>query len=65
MNDQMRRYLDDEWDEQPEPAERDRSDKRPTKPLTQERRQQAKEWGRAHAKYHRQLKKAGLKHEKP
>ena len=66
MNAQMRRYLDEDNDLSDETeTERERSDRRPAKPLTQERRQQSKEWGRAHAKWHRERRKAGLVSNKP
>ena len=67
MNDRMRRYLDEDWDqtgEQEEP-DRERDDKKTTNAVKQDRRQQGKEWGRAHAKYHRERKKAGLTSGKP
>ena len=66
MNDRMRRYLDEDLDLNDElEQERDRADRRPGKPLAQERRQQSKEWGRAHAKWHRERRKAGLVSNKP
>ena len=66
MNDRMRRYLDEEWDEtlELEVEERERESKQP-KPLAQDRRQKQKEWGRAISKYHKDMKKHGLRNDKP
>lgn len=65
MNDRMRHYLDDDWEPTEQPDQRVRSERRPDKPIAKERRQQGKEWGRAHAKWHRERKKAGLAGNKP
>ncbi|HSH77019.1 MAG TPA: hypothetical protein VLA19_00630 [Herpetosiphonaceae bacterium] len=67
MNDQMRRYLAENWDETPEieTEHHQREEKKSTKPLAQERRQKQKEWGRAISRYHKDMKKHGLRNDKP
>ncbi len=65
MNDRMRRYLDEDWDETGEPEEREREERKSTNVVKQQRRQESKEWGRAIAKYHRDRKKNGLTSGKP
>ncbi|MBA3469680.1 MAG: hypothetical protein H0T53_08545 [Herpetosiphonaceae bacterium] len=60
MNEQTRRYLDEEWlDEQETKAvEEQRSRKNDQRPAPDARRQAQKEWGRAIAKYQRSRSKA-------
>ncbi len=65
MNDQMRRFLDEDWEEKGEPEERERDERKSTNAVKQQRRQQSKEWGRAAAKFYRERKKQGLTSNKP
>lgn len=60
MNQQTRRYLDEEWlDEQEvKEVEEQRTRKSETRTAPDPRRQQQKEWGRATAKFHRSREKA-------
>ena len=53
MNEHMRRFLDDEWEELGERPDKKRDEKKPSNNLKLERRQQGKEWGRSMAKFHR------------
>lgn len=53
MNAKMRRYLEDDWDEEL-PTDKQERDPKPRKNSTaQDRRQASKEWGRAIAKFQR------------
>ncbi len=54
MNEHMRRFLDDEWDEIDDRDDKKRDEKKSSNNVKQERRQQGKEWGRSIAKFHRQ-----------
>ncbi len=65
MNDRMRRYLDEDWDEQAETRTRERDDDKAQKPLAFDRRQRDKAWGKAMAKYHRTQRKLGNVKGKP
>ena len=60
MNEQTRRYLDEEWlEEQATKAVEDERNRRnEQRPVPDARRQAQKEWGRAMAKYHRSRGKA-------
>jgi hypothetical protein len=61
MNAHLRRYLDEEWDEQDEleqPPRRSPRDSKPAPSATSvARRQASKEWGRAIAKHQRSIQK--------
>ena len=57
MNEHMRRYLDEEWDEQAQPETAKREDKPAKKGKIIDRRQADKQWGRDMAKFHREQKK--------
>ena len=60
MNEQTRRYLDEEWlDEQETKAvEAERNRKNEQRPVPDARRQAQKEWGRAIAKFQRNRNKS-------
>ena len=68
MNQNMRRLLDDDWDEfdpiEAHQREHDReragSNRKPAKPGAQQRRQQEREWGRSMAKFQRDRRKSGM-----
>lgn len=64
MNAQMRRYLDEDWDEEVE-VEAPKRDRKPPNPIAQSRRQASKEFGRAMAKFHRSRDKERGKQGKP
>jgi hypothetical protein len=57
MNAHMRRYLDEDWDEEPEEPRAKQPQKPPRRAQSQARRQEQKDWGRAIAKHLRQLQK--------
>lgn len=62
MNESMRRYLDEDWNEDREERERAEERKgREEQPRRQsdQRRQAAKEWGRSMFKYHKQRRREG------
>ncbi len=65
MNANMRRYLDEEWDEDFEETKETRNRKPPKSELAQSRRQTSKEWGRAIAKMHRTRAKLEGAYRKP
>ncbi len=53
----MRRYLDEDWDTQLDNEERERLRTEEAKPAPDQRRQKAKDWGRAMFKYHKQKRR--------
>lgn len=65
MNANMRRYLDEEWDEDVADAKGTRDRKPPKSQLAQSRRQASKEFGRAIAKMHRSRAKLEGSNRKP
>ena len=65
MNANMRRYLEEDWDDELYAAKQDQSRKPPKNELAQSRRQASKEWGKAIAKFHRSREKAEGQYRKP
>ena len=61
MNEHMRRFLEENWDEQGQPAEPRRDEKPAKKSKNLDRRQAEKQWGRSMAKFHREQKKGRQK----
>lgn len=63
MDRQTRRYLSEDWDDHEEPSGGKREDKKPgalrAKQVTIDRRQAEKAWGKAHAKWWKQVKQSG------
>lgn len=67
MNDRMRRYLDEDWDEELEgetEQKQEPRDRKPINPVAFDRQQRQKQWGKAHSSYWRAVKKMGGKHGK-
>ncbi len=62
MSDQTRRYLSEDWDEDPEPVEEKPASKPTKKSLAQDRRQKEKQWGKAIDKFHRERSKWSKEH---
>jgi hypothetical protein len=65
MNANMRRYLEEDWDEEPYVAKQEQFRKPQKNELAQSRRQTSKEWGKAIAKFHRSREKAEGQYRKP
>ncbi len=61
MNEHMRRYLDENWDEQAQPEGPKREERPAKKGKNMDRRQAEKQWGRSMAKFHREQKKTRQK----
>ena len=61
MNEHMRRYLDENWDEQAQSEEPKREERPAKKVKNLDRRQAQKQWGRSMAKFHREQKKTRQK----
>ena len=59
MDRQTRRYLSEDWDDQTEPSGGKREEKKPAKQVAVDRRQAEKAWGKAHAKWWKQVKQSG------
>jgi hypothetical protein len=60
MSDKWQNYDAEEWNEQDKPTfERLRKQTDKPQTLKNDRRQQAKEWGKAVNKYHKQRRRAG------
>ena len=65
MNDRMRRYMEEDWEDDEEERKPEQRDKKPVNPVAFDRQQRDKQWGKAHTSFWRAVKKQGGKNGKP